>query len=655
MEETAWSPLVGRLLAALGRAEKTFLILAVVWVLLRWAPAPAAAELAVGAGLVATGAWSGARLARRGIRLAIWRLRNRLLVAYGFIAVIPIVLIVVLAGLGARALAGQLAVHLVHTEFERRLTSLRNDAEALIRTPRALRAEALRRTGELIRERFPGSELVLRDGRELRYPEGATLSAPPAGWGDASGVLVKEGLLFSWARLRREGAEVTVLAPLTRRFLSELAPGLGEISLVHFPDPGRTGRRSMRPHDPLPGEAEAGQASVPAAANRMDAEVLWGTPVPVALWEAPATSENALLAVHSRISAVVRMLFSQKAESGILLYLLYGLAIAFLAVELVSVIVGVSITKTMTGAVHDLYEGTERVREGDFTHRIEVHGKDQIGELSQSFNRMTERMEQLLVVAKEKERMQAELEIAREVQRQLFPRTAPALKRLQIQALCNPARMVSGDYYDYQALHESGAALAIGDVSGKGISAALLMATLQSSLRTQIRASLERPGADGLDPLFTASRLVERLNRQLWADTAPEKYATFYFAIYEDASGVLRYTNAGHLPPLLVRRGEVRPLEVTGMVVGLFPAVTYEESRVEMESGDLLVCYTDGITEPENEYGEMYGDQRLAETLLKNEQRDPGAIIAAVLESVEQFTGAGELQDDMTMLVARRL
>jgi sigma-B regulation protein RsbU (phosphoserine phosphatase) len=215
--------------------------------------------------------------------------------------------------------------------------------------------------------------------------------------------------------------------------------------------------------------------------------------------------------------------------------------------------------------------------------------------------------------------------------------------------------MVSGDYFDYQKLLDNQCAMAVGDVAGKGISAALLMATVGSSLRTQLRNSMEQSLQAGANhqPIPT-SRLVAQLNKQIYNDTAPEKYLTFYFGIYDDDSGILTYTNAGHLPPILIRRGEVQRLDVNGTVVGAFPFSEYGESSLQLESGDLLVCYTDGITEPENDYGEMFGDDRLIEVLLRNAGRADQKVVDAVMEAVLSWTGSPELQDDMTMLLARR-
>jgi sigma-B regulation protein RsbU (phosphoserine phosphatase) len=156
-------------------------------------------------------------------------------------------------------------------------------------------------------------------------------------------------------------------------------------------------------------------------------------------------------------------------------------------------------------------------------------------------------------------------------------------------------------------------------------------------------------------PAVSTSQLVSRLNNQLHSYTSPEKYATFLLGVYDEPSGSFTYTNAGHLPPILVRDGAGTRLDVNGTVVGAFPFSVYGESRVDLRSGDLLVCFTDGITEPENEYGEMFGEDRLVDLVVRNAHRSETEIVDIVLESVHQWTASEELQDDMTLLLARRL
>jgi sigma-B regulation protein RsbU (phosphoserine phosphatase) len=426
---------------------------------------------------------------------------------------------------------------------------------------------------------------------------------------------------------------VTIIAPVTRDLLVSLVPGLGEVNFLDFRTP-------------------SSQSLLPAPMNFLDLHVRWPYPVYVASWEAPQSAPKPyLMVVDTRYSAVLAIVFGQTGDwSELAMTLLIALVGLFLMVEIASLWAGIKLTRSITGAVHELYEGTRHVREGDFNYRIPVKGEDQLGELGISFNTMTENLGRLVIVAKEKERLESELTIAREVQNQLFPKDAPTLRTLELRGVCHPARMVSGDYYDFMPLPGDVLAFAIGDVAGKGISAALLMAAIQSTMRTQLNA------VNGTGPhKFSAAALVATLNRQLYATTSPEKYATFYFALYDETTHALTYTNAGHLAPILVRDSGCEMLDSTGTVVGAFPIARYEERTVTLGSGDLVLAYTDGITEPENVYGEMFGEERLKDLAVKYAKTDSAELIARTMEAVVEWTGAGELQDDMTMVVARRL
>jgi sigma-B regulation protein RsbU (phosphoserine phosphatase) len=388
---------------------------------------------------------------------------------------------------------------------------------------------------------------------------------------------------------------------------------------------------------------------LPPAVSTLDIPVFLPSTVQHYHLDAPNKTHEGVLWVYSRPSAVLSSFFS-KSESlrGTLAVFFVVVVILFLIVEAVAVSIGVSLSHRLTTAVNQLYEGTRRVLLGDFQHRIPVRDHDQLGDLSESFNQMTGNLERLFSVEKEKERLQTELEIAREVQSQLYPKEAPPMRGLKLTVCCDPARMVSGDYYDYQEIAGGKMAFAIGDVAGKGISAALLMATIQAALRAQI--NLNQPNT-----ILQSSLVVSRLNQQIWANTAPEKYATFFFATFDELTRNLIYTNAGHLSPLLFRNGDVSSLDSNGTVVGAFPGAIYDESTLTLKPGDLLLCYTDGITEPENPYGEMFGEERLIDLVKKHVQRDDRELLQIILEAVRSWTGSPELQDDMTLLLAREV
>jgi sigma-B regulation protein RsbU (phosphoserine phosphatase) len=600
----------------------------------------------------------GARLGALGVRQAIWRLRNRLIVTYVFIAVIPILLVLLLMQLGAWALTRQVGTYLLNAEMERRIGTIQSTAGSLARVPAPMRAEMVRRAGFFFRERYPGAEILVHDTAQsdAHYPESSTLQAPPPGFGDVRGILAKDGMFYLWAHAGGERTEAVILVPLTRSFLAGLVPGLADVTLRYFPEPARRQTRSLKLHPPV--EGEAAMPAPPAAASgnfvlrALDWVVPWFVRLKMSVWEEPRADETALMAMRSPISNVINLVFETRAEDEpFLLNFFYFAAALFVLVQIASAWIGVRLTRTITMAVHNLYEGTERVKEGDFGHRMRVQGNDQLAELGSSFNRMTENLEILLRSEKERQKMQAELEIASEVQNQLHPRAMPGLGSLRLTSLSRPSRMVSGDYFDYQALNDKRMVMAVGDVAGKGISAALLMATLQSAMRSHVRHCMEAGNGGGK---LSTARLVEGLNLQLYASTSPEKYATFFFGLYDDETGVLDYTNAGHLPPILLRAGETQRLDVNGTVVGAFPGVEYGQSALQLQSGDLLVMFTDGLTEPENVYGEMFGEERLIELLKATAGRPDADIVNAISDAVQAWTATPELQDDLTLLVARK-
>jgi sigma-B regulation protein RsbU (phosphoserine phosphatase) len=234
----------------------------------------------------------------------------------------------------------------------------------------------------------------------------------------------------------------------------------------------------------------------------------------------------------------------------------------------------------------------------------------------------------------------------------LFPRSAPEVPGLALYGVCKAARSVSGDYYDFLKLGENRVCLVLGDVSGKGISAALLMAAIQSALRAQFYDGFGPTSGSHTLALSTAA-VVSRLNLQLFENTPREKYVTFFFGVYDAATRTLTYTNAGHLPPVLLRRGKVERLRVGGTVVGLFSPLTYEQAEIQIQPGDLFLAFTDGITEPENIYGEEFGEDRMLEVVRRARNASPQILVEEIYRSVSDWTGSPELQDDMTLVVAK--
>ncbi len=415
----------------LGRLDKVFLLVLLAYLVLRIVSPYGGLALLATLAVYGVGIVEAVRLARFGIRKAIWGLRNRLVVAYLFIAVVPVILILTLVALGGYAVLGQVACYLVTSEFDRRTSELLGPARMLAISAGPNRSTVLARLGPYFERRFPGLEIVVQEGPDaVRYPAASSIGPPPAGWGETSGMVAKGNLLYGWAHVIQGKAEVTFLAPLTRDVVGDLVPGLGDVSAVYGSQPGdkSTGVRLGSTRVSLAKLRESRRKDrLPPPINRFDVDFTWVSPVGVSLWSSPSKVDIGMLTVHSRTSAVLRTVFGQTAlDFGTGIFTAFvAVAVLFLLVELVSLIIGVSLTRTITGAVHELYEGTQRVKEGDFAHRITVRGNDQLAELATSFNTMTENLGRLIVVAKEKERLQSELEIAREVQNAALPEKRP--------------------------------------------------------------------------------------------------------------------------------------------------------------------------------------------------------------------------------------
>jgi sigma-B regulation protein RsbU (phosphoserine phosphatase) len=312
------------------------------------------------------------------------------------------------------------------------------------------------------------------------------------------------------------------------------------------------------------------------------------------------------------------------------------------------------LSRTITRSVAELYRGTREIDKGNLEHRIVIKRQDQLGALARSFNGMTASIVDLLVQQREKERLLSELSIAREVQANLFPHSPVTLPGFEIHAVCQPARTVSGDYFDFIfGRHGNDLYLALGDISGKGISAALLMASLHSAVRAFGLSSTNGSSSD--DVLHSPGALLELLNKHIFASTPPEKYATLFLAYYDTASRKLTYSNGGHLAPMILSvDGTVKHLDCGGPPVGLFNGLKYCEDSIDLKSGDLLMAFSDGLTEPEHNE-EQFGEDRLFDYIREHQAEPLPTLATNTLHCLQEWIGNHEQPDDMTLLLARQL
>jgi serine phosphatase RsbU (regulator of sigma subunit) len=239
-------------------------------------------------------------------------------------------------------------------------------------------------------------------------------------------------------------------------------------------------------------------------------------------------------------------------------------------------------------------------------------------------------------------RIARELEIAKDVQARLLPQGPPLLGSLTCAGTCIQARAVGGDYYDFLDLGRGRMGLVEADVAGKGIAAALLMASLQANLRSQYTVALD-----------DLARMLSSVNRLFYDSTAERSYATLFFAEYQDGSQQLRYANCGHPAPLLVRRdGSMERLTTTSTAIGLFRDADFSVAEVALRAGDTLVVHTDGVTEASNETDEEFGDERLLELVRAQSHLPAPALLQTIVDAVLRFSGR-EQRDDITLLVSQ--
>ena len=613
---------------------------------------------------------------RFGFRPLLWRLRNRLIVTYLLIGVMPILLLLGMGGLAGYLFAGQFATYVATSDFSSELLHLQaaNDALAAQLIPLENTGKLSEQVaGELTRasdERFPRRTVTVWRGDKgfVLSTGGGLLETRPEKLprfisGDFSGFVVDQDELHLRAvKLQHIGDRVlSVISdiPITPELLQPTAARLGTVSLLPLGDSETSSHKAV----------DAGL--VPPRSRWFDFVLRAGTLFDVVDWQTGRKQAGGI-GVVTRPSMLYSTLFATLGDKFLIFRdILFAIAVFFGLIEIVALYIGIRLSRSMTGSVAELYRATVHVNKGDLSHRIQLKGRDQMAALGMSFNSMTGSLAKLIEEQKEKQRLENELSIAYEVQELLFPRQVTDLPSLQVHGVCVPARTVSGDYYDFIPLGSDRLVLAVGDISGKGISAALLMATVHAFVRAYslepemalMPASLaygsqEDPrmyyrGDGSTESQVAPAMLMTTLNYQLYRSTPAAKYATMFLGLYDAKARVLTYCNAGHLPPIILRaNGEVFRLAVNGTVVGLFDGVSYDESTLVMQTGDIFVAYSDGVTEPENEFGE-FGEERLVELIKEHRHKPLARITEIVAGAVADWIGNVEQPDDITIVLAR--
>lgn len=593
----------------------------------------------------------------------LWSLRNRLIVAYLFIAVVPILLIATLVALAGQILYSRLGAYLFYEDMHRRIAMLADItdhiAAAHATLPKGISEEDAEHVLAKQSEEVHAVELP---GLDISFSDDATQLSRVAGPGKNSfaGMVAdgKDLYLESFRALPepkpKDPRIVALRLHVTADFLATIAPDLGTIQ-VNLTRKYAGGTTSGLVFDWRNVRYETTMRII--ARNRFLTQAAHWFDVPVsgpsqleAVYLGSGSERSSIgpvfVTLNARPSRLNARIFSSLGELNDVYTVAVALVIVILVLlEVAAFVTGVVLTRRITRAVNDLYVATQYVTNQDWSHRVKVERRDQLGRLGESFNEMTRSISNLLDEQKKRQRLENEIAIASEVQNQLFPQKLPSVPGVELEAICQAARTVSGDYYDFIQLSPTHVAIALADISGKGISAALLMASLQAALRSQLLA----PGSERM----STAELVTRLNTHLVRNTGDDRFATFFVAVYDSATRLLRYTNAGHLPGLLIANGSALHLEKGGMVLGVMEEYPYEEDSVAVPPNALLIQYSDGLIEPENAYGEQFGIRRLQEAAVRIQSADPRSIGRALMIAADEWAGTPEQADDMTVVVAR--
>ena len=596
----------------------------------------------------------------------LWSLRNRLIVAYLFIAVVPILLILTLVVLAGQILYSQLGAYLLYDDIHRRIAMMADITEHIAAAHRTLP----KGTSEDESERVLAEQSYLVHDQELpglkvEFSNDTALLRKVAGEGKNSFAgLVEEGDTLYLMSLRameepKRVRVVTLRVPVKPEFLALIAPDLGAIQLNltrRFEGGTRQGilyTSGDTQYETTKPILAQNRILHPASHWIIDPAVTGFSRLDAVYVGAAGVFDPrrpalvpVLVTFNARPSRLNARIFSSLGELGGSFAILFiAILIGFLLIEIAALVTGIVMTRRITKAVSDLYEATQYVKAGDWTHRVRIERRDQLGVLGESFNDMTGSISGLLEESKKRQRLENELSIASEVQNQLFPQKVPSVSGVELEAINKAARTVSGDYYDFIQLSPTHLAIALADISGKGISAALLMASLQAALRSQLLS----PESERM----STADLVARLNMHMVRNTADDRFATFFIAVYDSATRTLRYTNAGHLPGFLISNGTSKHLDKGGMVLGVMEDYIYEEGSVMVPPNALLVEYSDGLVEPENVYGEEFGIRRLQEAAIRVQSSAPHVVGQSLMMAAEEWAGTPEQADDMTVVVAR--
>jgi sigma-B regulation protein RsbU (phosphoserine phosphatase) len=644
-------------------------------------------------GLTRFGVW-----AKRGL---LWRVRRKLILSYVFVGVVPAGLVIIFFLLAGLILAFNVSSYLVQS----RIHNLTDQARFLAQTAQlevqrsgsaAALEEALERRQSTTATRYPFVSIAVvpvsglsckvapadaaRAPRTLPVP--LPVTAGPWGHLPAPAVLPKwvgcdgfSGLIAYQAANTTTGAQQEQTRLVMRAIALPEVPNPAWAVILDMPLSTTIEERIQQETGIRLGEITAflargiqpvsGHAIEDRAPQRDDGPTLslrqarWVVFLDHVDWDTgePESASVGILIntfeIYDRISVVSPVGLGQLNFGQLLLLVLALVGGLFLIIQAVALVIGFVLARQITGAVHDLFTGTQHVRAGDFGHQIPVRARDQLGELAESFNLMTGEVTTLLGEMAEKGRLEQEMFAAREIQQKLLPHGPLRVTGLAVTAFCEPAREVAGDYYDFLPITDSILGLLIADVAGKGLAAGLYMAQLKVIVQ-----SLSRLHHEPKEFLCAVNKVVS-------ANLDGKSFITMSYGVIDVERREMTFARAGHCPLIHVPANQpagmrkARMLIPDGLVVGLqiddgtmFESLLKEQT-ISLAPGDLVVWFTDGISETMNEAFDCFGEQRLAQVVEQYAHLPFDQLRSYILAELRAFAGGADQHDDMTMILMK--
>jgi serine phosphatase RsbU (regulator of sigma subunit) len=615
--------------------------LLVFFMTLAGVPMPCGLDVFANIALFFYAVWGTFRLGAYLIRRLLWRIRTKLIVSYLFIAVVPVVLLLLLFALGALLFSGLVAGYIVTADIQAKADALQATARsALMSSGRSGAAEidGLVATARKIHPEV--TYAIVRGGRVVASHGNAPQAAPawvvPPGFAG----LVKEGEREDLRAVWMEGADFVVIAvPLDERLFEDLSRRMG----IHFLG---AGGRAERTEDSRITFDMRGAKFTDRGGPGGSGMPFFATPER-RRWSDGGVELDPLAFRFDPLELGRRLSPGTLNITDLLVKLLAAVGGVFLVMYAVALLLGLFLARSITRGIHELSRGTERLRQGDFSHPIRVYSRDQLGDLAESFNVMADSVRNLLREQADKERLEEELRIARKIQMSLLPQGTVTLPGLRVAALCLPAAEVGGDYYDLLPLSPTRMGVLVADVSGKGTSAALYMAELKGLVLSLSRI-YESP-----------ARLLGEANRILAANMDPRSFITMTYAVVDTERRTMTYARAGHNPLIQLSNGVTRVLTPAGLGLGMDRGDRFEEileeAVIPLDAGDVFLFFTDGLSEAMNGSSELFGERRLRDVLEKviATESDEEELKVRILDELRLFVGDAAQHDDMTMVILK--